>query len=70
MRKEGKRESKSSLLITNMDLFSVFTGSGWVNFICGLCFGFVTKTVGNTLVFGYCWVSLAECEGFQNPPGE
>lgn len=40
----------------SMDLFPVYTGSGWVDCLCELCFGFVTKTAGNTLVF---WLLLS-----------
>lgn len=39
-----------------MDLFPVYTGSGWVDCLCELCFGFVTKTAGNTLAF---WLLLS-----------
>lgn len=63
--KKGK-ECKSSPLFTSLDLFPAYTGSGWVNFLCGLCFGFVTKTVGNTLLF---WLLLSVTGRVSRLPG-
>lgn len=63
--KKGK-DSKSSPLITSVDLFPAYTGSGRVSFLCGLCFGFVTKTVGNTLLF---WLLLSITGRVSRLPG-